>query len=330
MTEETKLASILIVDDTPANLEVLQDMLASSGFELLIAINGESAIKQAEYANPDIILLDVMMPGIDGFETCRRLKTGESTRDIPVIFMTALSDTADKVQGFGVGGVDYVTKPLQHEEVLARIDTHLTLRNLQRELQAVNEGLEKRVEERTAELSDAYDQLHKAHRQLEHRVRELDGRDRLVHLQMRSTSLDKAYEEIVSVVKQVLDVKAAALYVPDAGLENLILKNAVGVFSSEASVSLDDAGSALARTFTDHKPRSAEPERDVVPILYGEAVQGVLCVEGMEVEDEEERQTKLNTLWSMAQEAALLLRVARVTTDLADGVIEIDELLEID
>ena len=193
MSEEEKLASVLIVDDTPANLDVLQDMLASSGYEMLIAINGESALKQAEYAGPDIILLDVMMPGINGFETCRRLKQQESTREIPVIFMTALSDTADKVQGFEVGGVDYVTKPLQHEEVLARIETHLTLRNLQRELQLLNEDLERRVKERTAEVSEAYDKLHKAHRQLEHRVRELDGRDRLVHLQMQSITIDQPY-----------------------------------------------------------------------------------------------------------------------------------------
>ena len=141
----------MIVDDTPANLEVLQDMLANQGFELLIATSGESALKQAEYAQPDIILLDVMMPGIDGFETCRRFKEQESTSEIPVIFMTALSETSDKVRGFSVGGVDYVTKPLQHEEVLLRVNTHLTIRNLQLELQAVNADLERRVAERTAD-----------------------------------------------------------------------------------------------------------------------------------------------------------------------------------
>ena len=127
---------ILIVDDTPANLEVLFNFLADYGFKILVAEDGESAIEKAEYASPELILLDILMPGIDGFETCRRLKVNESTRDIPVIFMTALSETVDKVKGLQVGAVDYITKPLQHEEVLARVQTHLRLRNLTRQLQA--------------------------------------------------------------------------------------------------------------------------------------------------------------------------------------------------
>jgi two-component system sensor histidine kinase ChiS len=164
MTDSTSLDSamegvILIVDDIPTNLEVLLDVLFDSGFEVLVALDGESAIEQVEYAQPDIILLDVMMPGIDGFETCRRLKKNPSTKNTPVIFMTALSDTVDKVKGFELGAVDYITKPLQHEEVLARVNTHLTLQKLQKqlkkanlELEQANSLLEKRVEERTIEL----------------------------------------------------------------------------------------------------------------------------------------------------------------------------------
>ncbi len=127
--------TILIVDDTPTNLGVLFDYLRNSGFKVLVAEDGKGAIQRASYAKPDIILLDVLMPGLDGFETCRRLKKNEATKDIPVIFMTALSDTVDKVRGFDLGAVDYVTKPLHHEEVLARIHTHLTIRNLQKSLQ---------------------------------------------------------------------------------------------------------------------------------------------------------------------------------------------------
>jgi signal transduction histidine kinase len=133
--------TILLVDDSATNLHVLLKYLQTSGFETLIAQSGEGALRQVQYAQPDIILLDVMMPGIDGFETCRRLKSDEATRDIPVIFMTALSETFDKLRGFEVGGVDYITKPLQHEEVLARITTHLTIRNLQKELQGKNREL---------------------------------------------------------------------------------------------------------------------------------------------------------------------------------------------
>lgn len=132
---------ILIIDDTPTNLGFLVEFLTQAGFEVSVATSGETALKQLQHQRPDLILLDVMMPGIDGFETCRRLKAAETTRDIPVIFMTALSDTADKVQGFAAGGVDYVTKPLQQEEVLARVQTHLELRRLQRLLQEQNELL---------------------------------------------------------------------------------------------------------------------------------------------------------------------------------------------
>src|ERR687885_1562013 len=129
---------ILIVDDTPANLEVLLDFLEDSGFKVWVAEDGESAIEGAEYAPPELILLDVLMPGIDGFETCRRLKANPSTQDIPVIFMTALSDTVDKVKGFSLGAVDYVTKPMQQEEVRARVTTHVTIRNLQKKLEDQN------------------------------------------------------------------------------------------------------------------------------------------------------------------------------------------------
>ncbi|MBD2104176.1 hybrid sensor histidine kinase/response regulator [Leptolyngbya sp. FACHB-261] len=139
---------ILIVDDNSTNLGVLFDFLSDSGFKILVAQDGESAIEQISYVKPDIILLDVIMPGIDGFETCRRLKASDSTRDIPIIFMTALSQTMDKVKGFEVGAVDYVTKPIEHEEVLARINTHITIENLKQCLQANNDSLQQEINER--------------------------------------------------------------------------------------------------------------------------------------------------------------------------------------
>lgn len=134
-------AVILIVDDTPANIDVLFNYLSERQFNVLVASDGESALEQIQYANPDLVLLDVLMPGIDGFETCRRLKANAATRDIPVIFMTALSDTTDKVTGFAVGAVDYVTKPIQHEEVMARVNAHLTIRRLQAHLRENEERL---------------------------------------------------------------------------------------------------------------------------------------------------------------------------------------------
>jgi two-component system sensor histidine kinase/response regulator len=126
--------TILIVDDTPANLGVLVETLGASGYRLMVAEDGEEALAQTMQTAPDLILLDVMMPGIDGFETCRRLKNHAPTADVPVLFMTALSETADKVRAFEAGGVDYITKPIEHEEALARVRTHLALRRLRREL----------------------------------------------------------------------------------------------------------------------------------------------------------------------------------------------------
>lgn len=133
--------TILIVDDTPANLGVAVDFLEGKGFTVLVAQDGEEGLQRAQLVLPDLILLDVMMPGIDGFETCRRLKKTESTKDIPVIFMTALADTSDKVKAFAAGAVDYVSKPFQVEELLARINTHLSLRTAQKLLASQNEEL---------------------------------------------------------------------------------------------------------------------------------------------------------------------------------------------
>jgi signal transduction histidine kinase len=131
----TNQDTILVVDDNPVQLKLALHFLRRTGYDVLIATSGEEALEQVGDVRPDLILLDVLMPGIDGFETCRRLKDGEETRDIPIIFMTSLSDTADKVKGFEFGAVDYVTKPIQPRELLARINTHLTIRNLQKSLQ---------------------------------------------------------------------------------------------------------------------------------------------------------------------------------------------------
>ncbi|MDM8558742.1 response regulator [Candidatus Parabeggiatoa sp. HSG14] len=145
MTIQRQQSTILIVDDNIDNLNLLFNFLMINKFKVLIKQSGESALKFIELINPypDLILLDVMMPGLDGFETCRRLKNNEKTRDIPIIFMTALSNTLDKIKAFELGAVDYVTKPFRQEEVLVRINTHLTLHQLQQQLIAKNTELEK-------------------------------------------------------------------------------------------------------------------------------------------------------------------------------------------
>ena len=136
--QQTKSGTILIVDDTPDNLLVLFSYLEEQGFKVLLAEDGETALKIAQSRAPDLILLDVLMPKMDGFETCRRLKAKPATREIPVIFLTALSENVNKVQGFKLGGVDYITKPSEQEEVLVRIQTHLNLRNMYQTLAAQN------------------------------------------------------------------------------------------------------------------------------------------------------------------------------------------------
>ena len=141
-----KSAVILIVDDTPDNLLVLFSYLEEQGFKVLLAEDGESALQIAQTQLPDLILLDVLMPNIDGFETCRRLKAKPLTRDIPVIFLTALSETVNKVQGFNLGGVDYITKPSQQEEVLARVQTHLNLARMRQALSIQNQELKRSLE----------------------------------------------------------------------------------------------------------------------------------------------------------------------------------------
>jgi sigma-B regulation protein RsbU (phosphoserine phosphatase) len=137
--------ALLLVDDEPTNLQVLYQTLENTGCKLLVAKNGETALSIAQKASPDLILLDIMMPGIDGFEVCRRLKATPVTANIPVIFLSALSDTKDKVQGLQLGAVDYVSKPFQPDEVIARVNTHLTIHRLRREVEKKKDALEKEL-----------------------------------------------------------------------------------------------------------------------------------------------------------------------------------------
>lgn len=137
-------STVLIVDDTPDNLGVLSEWLEESGVETMTALSGGRALELVKHAKPDLILLDVLMPHVDGFETCLQLKENPETRNIPVIFITALMDTASKIKGFSTGAVDYVAKPVQREEVLARVHTHLMISRLQRQLAEQNAELQRR------------------------------------------------------------------------------------------------------------------------------------------------------------------------------------------
>lgn len=231
LAELERAPTVLVIDDQIAAFGAILDYLVDCGLDILVAQDGERGLERARYTRPDLILLDVRMPGIDGFETCRRLKMDDRTRQIPVIFMTSLTEMKDKLTGFAAGGVDYITKPLQMEEVLVRLKTHLTLYRLQQQLEAQNAqlqqevaqrrrteeslrqaqvGLEQRVEVRTHELRQANEQLtleieerkraEAALRQSEERYRNLveSAPDVIYTLSTESTitSLNPAFETI--------------------------------------------------------------------------------------------------------------------------------------
>ncbi len=143
---------IFVVDDNPKNIQIIGALLRKSGFEISVALSGTQALEIITKNKPDLILLDIMMPVMDGYEVCSRIQKNSEIKDIPVIFLSALTDTIDKVQGFKVGAVDYVTKPIDSLELLARINLHLTLRNLQKKLEDANYSLEDKVKIRTREL----------------------------------------------------------------------------------------------------------------------------------------------------------------------------------
>jgi signal transduction histidine kinase len=162
MEYDLKKMTILVVDDTPDNISIIGEYL--SPYQLKVATSGSKALQIAENTDLDLILLDIKMPDMDGYETCRRLKKNPKTKDIPVIFLTVMSDTTDKVKGFNLGAVDYITKPFQIDEVKSRIETHLTLNSYRKLLQDVNQELKIKVEERTRELLFAKDKAEEASR----------------------------------------------------------------------------------------------------------------------------------------------------------------------
>jgi DNA-binding NtrC family response regulator len=192
---------ILVVDDTPANLRLLTELLTQHGYLVRPASNGALALKSAAAKIPDLVLLDVNMPGLDGYEVCRRLKADEHSRRIPVIFISAFGDTRQKVTGFEAGGIDYITKPFEAEEVLARVRTHLRLRQAEEALREAQNTLELRVQERTAELQASNQALRESEEKARQAFEEIQRLK--AQLEMQNTYLQeevveaKAFGELV-------------------------------------------------------------------------------------------------------------------------------------
>jgi DNA-binding response OmpR family regulator len=153
------LHKVMIVDDTPQNLQLLSSMLQKQNYQVFALPDGKMALNAARKNPPDLILLDIKMPQMDGYEVCKLLKADKDLAEIPVIFLSALHDVADKLQAFKAGGVDFITKPFQNEEVIARVSTHLKIHSLQRQLEEQNAHLEEIVERRTQKLNKAHKRL---------------------------------------------------------------------------------------------------------------------------------------------------------------------------
>ncbi|MBD2579498.1 EAL domain-containing response regulator [Oscillatoria sp. FACHB-1406] len=228
MVELTNRDSILIVDDNPTNRKILFKLLDKSDFHIVEACDGMMALELALQYTPDIILLDVMMPGMDGFETCNRLKAAKATQDIPIIFTTSLSDTDSKVKGLSLGAVDYITKPFQKDEVISRIRLHLKLRSLNKDLQQQNELL---VREITARL-EAESELHQLNQDLEERVKQ-----RTLELTRALQELQTAQEELLTREQQL---EYDALHDALTNLPNRTgfmkhLERAIGLYETQAA-----------------------------------------------------------------------------------------------
>lgn len=331
MTKEKTGDRILIVDDTLQNIQVLGTILREQQYQINVAQNGLQALELVAKVIPDLILLDIMMPELDGFATCERLKEDEKTRDIPVIFLTAKAEVDDIVRGFELGAVDYVTKPFNPTELLARVRTHLTMQRLRRELKVYNEQLEEIVAERTTELQ-------RAHRELQVKVRELDGRDRLGNAQMMLKSVDQAYETIMEVVRDVLRVEQVRIYRPTADGVHLSLKAALGAdrdgaiqlpedLEGEPALAIADE-TPTAQTFSDGKPRYGTDGEAVVPVLYQDEPIGALVVVGLNSEDAVSGEMR-ETLWRLGREAALLLHTIEMNAQFESGDVDVSALLDL-
>ena len=203
---------ILMVDDTPANLGVLSELLGKDGYDVLVAEDGESAIERAKYAQPDLILLDILMPNLDGFATCKRLKSSKDTEEIPIIFMTALTSTEEKIQGFQLGAVDYITKPFQQEEVRARVQTHLNLVHYQRELKEQNRKLQEEIA---------------SHHRTQATVQYLNAELQSAQASGQVIGKSRAFSELREQIEQIAGTDCTALIIGETGTGKELIARAI-------------------------------------------------------------------------------------------------------
>lgn len=317
-------SKILAVDDVPANLDVLSQSLEADGYNVLVATSGEAALDLVTRIAPDLILLDVMMPGIDGFETCRRLKNNADTEGIPVIFLTARSELEGVLEGFQAGGIDYISKPFQKEEVLIRIRTHLERTRLALELAELNAHLEQKVEERTL--------------QLQQKVRELEGKDRIAQHLLTYHTLEETLALVLEVIADVLNVEKAVVHLMH---ENALRPTAaMGVSEPKVLVPEDILSqieiaptrqeafdSVVARQEVIHI-QAAESPFVLIPIVRGDDLLGVIEVD--QVRDGGASEEGLLALSSFALQAAVAISDAQIQQNASQWKNQIDDVMDLD
>ena len=309
MDNSSSVPKVLIVDDTKTNIAILVEALRED-YKLGVATSGAKALEYVEENMPDLILLDIMMPGMDGYEVCARLKAEEKTREIPVIFITAMTEIEDKTRGFELGAVDYITKPFEVIEVRARVQTHLKIEQYRKELEQQNR------------------ELREARSRLQHQVKELEGRDRLVRAQMSVATSTEACEEILQVVEEVLGCAQGAIYQPNEAGDALEVGGVLGAEVLDGVVEVTREGSLVAEAFREGGQKKSEAGI-AVPLLYRKKVLGLLWVKGMEIGEVEEKEG-LQTLWRLAGEGALVLQAARLAEELESGNLEVGDLLDLE
>ncbi len=336
--DKTVSGQILIVDDTPANLKMLTTILSSHGYQVRRALSGSRALSSVAARSPDLILLDIRMEEMDGYEVCRLLKGDEKNREIPVIFISALHETEDKMRGFEAGGVDYITKPFQSKEVLARIEVHLTLQRQQKQLEVQNMQLQREISRR--ERTEGELRRHKVHleelvtertRQLNMKVRELEGRDQLVHFQMTSPDVETGSLEVLRILSDVLEIEKSSIYFPSTSgteLESVISANIpFSKISDEGKLHPDEALSLAIDAFQQKKVVLGNNHQMAAPIIYNEDILGVIWVscDG----SQEKNDDGPNIFWRMATEAGTVLRMAKFKEHLQRDDVDLEKLLDL-
>lgn len=308
---------ILVVDDERLNRTLLRSLLQAAGYQVTEAEDGEQALRQIGTEDPDVVLLDVMMPGLDGYTVCRRIKENQATAHLPILIVTALNDREARLEGIGAGANDFLTKPIDRQEVLLRVQNAVYAKHLFDENLSYQRDLEKKVAAQTQELRQAYTRL-------EQQVRELEGRDRLVYLQSSGSDLPSTYAEILRIFAGVLVARQVLIYRPVGDELKTVAAlgvSAPGCLENEAQVGAlpvlpQEGGEALVtQVFKTGQPARNARGQAAAPLLYREEILGVICLEGGAAAGEEEE--ALNAFWRLSREAALVLHAVQIAEELS-------------